>query len=91
MFQMMILLSGSIAIIIKGVIDHDGFGNILQTYRDGNRINFGDFQADPRYRHTFWSIIIGGVFGSSGQVYCTSQSFIQRMLVCKNQRNVREN
>jgi len=83
------MLGGFISIIIKGSVDHGGFSEIIQTYRDGNRNVWGDFEGDPRYRHTFWSILIGGVIGGSGNAYCTSQSFVQRMLACKNQRNVR--
>ena len=61
----------------------------MQTYHDGNRSVWNDFDPDPRIRHSFWSILIGGTIGIYGNLYCTSQSFVQRMLACKNQRNVR--
>jgi len=40
--------------------------------------------ADPRYRHTFWSILFGGVFGNWGNCWCSHQSMVQRMLACRN-------
>jgi len=82
------MLAGFIAIIVKGSIDHDGFGNIVDTYRMGNRSVWTDFQFDPRYRHTFWSIVVGGVLGRWGNSFCTSQTFVQRFLACKDHRNV---
>ena len=85
------MLSGFIAIIVKGSIDHGGFSNISDAYREGGRNVWAEFQGDPRYRLTVWSILIGGILGGSGSVYCCSQSFIQRMLACKNQKNVTYN
>ena len=85
-FQISIMLSGFIAIIIKGSLDYGGFSNISQSYREGGRYVYDEFMADPRYRHTVWSIVVGGVVGANS--YCVSQSFIQRLLACKNKKNV---
>ena len=62
---MCIMISGFLAIVIKGAIDH-GFTEIKDTFRLGERKNWDDFMLDPRYRHTFWSIVFGGLFGSWG-------------------------
>jgi len=88
-FQILVMLAGFVAILAKGSIDHDGFGNVLDSYRAGNRTVWDDFQPDPRYRHTFWSIVIGGVLGTWGNSFCTSQSFVQRALSCKDKRDIR--
>ena len=81
------MLAGFIAIITQGSIDH-GFGNIVQSYKDSDRIVWQEFELDPRYRHTFWTIMIGVILGGAGKNYCCSQSFMQRMLACKDHRNV---
>ena len=88
-FQISIMLAGFVAIIVKGSIDNGGFDEIADTYRAGNRSVWDDFSFDPRYRHTFWSIVIGGALGGWGNSFCTSQSFVQRVLACKNHKNVK--
>ena len=81
------MLSGFIAIIIKGSLDYGGFSYISESYRESGRYVWAEFMPDPRYRHTVWSILIGGLVGANG--FCVSQSFIQRLLACKNQKNVK--
>ena len=39
-FQIVIMFGGLFAVIIKGSIDHEGFGNIWQFMEKGERINF---------------------------------------------------
>ena len=55
-----------------------------ELYRLGGRNVWNEFMADPRYRHTFWSILFGGVFGNWGNCWCSHQSMVQRMLACRN-------
>jgi len=88
-FQILIMMSGFMAIIVKGSMDHGGISNIYQSYSDANRIVWKDFQFDHRYRHTFWSITIGNVLGGMGNNFCTSQGFFQRLAACKDHRNMR--
>ena len=88
--QMFILLSGFFGIIIKGSMDEDGgFTEIVDHYRKGGRQVWNDFSFDPRVRHSFWSIVLGGVFGTWGNSWCSSQSMIQRVLACRNKRDIR--
>ena len=87
-FQISIMLAGFVAIIAKGVVDYDGFDNILDTYRAGERNVWDDFQFDPRYRHTFYSIVIGGVLGTWGNGFCCNQAMVQRILACRDHANV---
>ena len=72
-----------------GSYDHGGLGNIYQTYAENGRVNFSEFSLDPKSRHMFWTIMIGTVIGGQGNYYCTSQSFSQRMLACKDKKNMR--
>ena len=72
-----------------GSYDHGGLASIYETYSENDRVNFSEFSLDPRYRHTFWTIMIGTVIGGQANYYCTSQSFSQRMLACKDKKNMR--
>ena len=86
--QLSIMISGFIGIIAQGVADH-GFDTIRETFQLGGRNIWDDFMGDPRYRHTFWSIVLGGIFGTWGNNWCGNQSMVQRMLACKNRRDLR--
>jgi Na+/proline symporter len=39
-FQIFMMLAGLAAILIKGSLDHGGFGNIFHYLSEGNRIEF---------------------------------------------------
>jgi Na+/proline symporter len=39
-FQIIMMFAGLIAILIKGSIDHGGFGNIFNYLSEGQRIEF---------------------------------------------------
>ena len=43
----------------------------------GNRTNFIEFDIDPRIRHSFWTIIFGGIFGLWGGTYGINQTEVQ--------------
>ena len=87
--QIGVMLAGFFAVIIKGSNDHGGYANLLDFYKGGGRNIWNEFSFDPRIRHTFWSIIIGGTMGNWGNSYCTSQSMVQRVLACKDNKNVK--
>ena len=86
--QLVIMMSGFLGILIKGTVDH-GTNTIFNTFRLGGRNVWDDFMIDPRYRHTFWSIVIGGICGVWGNTYCATQSMVQRMLACKNKSDMK--
>ena len=73
----------------KGGIDHGGLDKIIENFHDGERNVWNDFSFDPRYRHTFWSIVLGGVFGTWGNNWCSTQSMVQRMLACRTKNDMR--
>ena len=63
---------------------------MISEWREGGRNVWDDFSFDPRVRHTFWSIVIGGVLGNWGNSFCTSQAFVQRMLATKDLKDMRK-
>jgi hypothetical protein len=73
---------GFLTIIIDGSIHFNGFEEIMYRVKNGGRI-VNDFGLNPTTRHSFWSVVFGGVFGIWGNFFCASQSFIQRYLTFK--------
>ena len=70
-YQSVWMFSGFFAIIVVAVIDFDGFGNIWSAVSRGHR-NQGQFELDPRFRHTIWSVLIGN---------CTAANVVLMLLV----------
>lgn len=80
--QSILMLSGFFVVIIKGSMNLGGFSTIWQHALDGGRIDFIHFELDPRIRHTFWSITIGGTILWTS-VFGANQSQVQRYISCK--------
>jgi len=89
-FQIFCMFGGLFAIIGKGFSSNGGYDLMISEWREGGRNVWDDFSFDPRVRHTFWSIVIGGVLGNWGNSFCTSQAFVQRMLATKDLKDMRK-
>ncbi|OWF47261.1 sodium-coupled monocarboxylate transporter 1-like isoform X2 [Mizuhopecten yessoensis] len=76
-FQFLIMMTGILAIIIKGVLEVGGFGEVWRLNKEWDRVNFWNFDPDPTVRHTFWGLIVGTTLSWVGS-YGASQSSIQR-------------
>ena len=50
-------------IVIVASIDFEGFANIFRIAYEGGRIP-QQYEFDPRYRHTFWTVLIGNCTGA---------------------------
>ena len=57
---MIIMFSGMIAVIIKGIYDVNGIDVMWSLNENGGRLNFFDFDPNPLVRQSFWSLVIGG-------------------------------
>lgn len=82
-FQIIIMVAGFIAVIIRGVVVQGGIQTIINDTYHGGRLNFWDFDPHPLRRHTFWTIVIGGTFLWTG-IYGVNQSQVQRYIACKS-------
>ena len=45
---------------------------------------WNEFKLDPRYRHTFWTLVIGNSTGGTVASYVCQQFKVQRYLSCKS-------
>ena len=64
LFQSVVMIASVLLIVIKGLVDLDGFSNLWYIADKGGRLNLFNFNPDPFERLNFWSLYIGGV------VYC---------------------
>ncbi|XP_067855321.1 sodium-coupled monocarboxylate transporter 1-like isoform X2 [Heptranchias perlo] len=81
-FQIVIMVTGLVAVIVQAMILENGITNVLNTAYYGGRLNFWNFDPNPLQRHTFWTIIIGGTFTWTA-VYGVNQAQVQRYISCK--------
>ncbi|XP_034440533.1 sodium-coupled monocarboxylate transporter 1 [Hippoglossus hippoglossus] len=80
--QMVIMLSGFVAVIARGAVLQGGLTKIWEDAGQGGRLEAFDFDPDPLKRHTFWTIVVGGsVMWVS--IYAINQSQVQRYISCK--------
>uniref|UniRef100_A0A3P9LD80 Solute carrier family 5 member 5 n=1 Tax=Oryzias latipes TaxID=8090 RepID=A0A3P9LD80_ORYLA len=85
-FQVMVMLLGFVAIYIRGTILVGGPAQVLEIANNGSRINFNDFDVDPRKRYTFWSLTVGGAMVWLS-MYGVNQAQVQRYISCRTERD----
>uniref|UniRef100_A0A8C9FKV8 Solute carrier family 5 member 5 n=1 Tax=Pavo cristatus TaxID=9049 RepID=A0A8C9FKV8_PAVCR len=87
-FQVFVMLSGFLAVIIRGLLLVGGPARALAIATNGSRVNFGDFDLDPRSRYTFWTFLLGGTLVWLS-MYGVNQAQVQRYVACKSEREAR--
>lgn len=83
--QALIMVIGLILVLILGCVQVGGVDEVIKRLQEGNRDDFVDFRGNLTIRHSFWAIMIGGVFQA---VYTSgvNQLVVQRNLSCKTER-----
>uniref|UniRef100_A0A3B3W2D2 Solute carrier family 5 member 5 n=1 Tax=Poecilia latipinna TaxID=48699 RepID=A0A3B3W2D2_9TELE len=84
-FQIVVMLSGFVAIFIQGTILVGGPAQVLEIASNGSRLNFNDFDVDPRKRYTFWSLSVGGSMVWLS-MYGVNQAQVQRYISCRSEK-----
>ncbi|KAM6920977.1 sodium/iodide cotransporter isoform 2-T2 [Xenentodon cancila] len=84
-FQIVVMLSGFMAVFIYGTVLVGGPAQVLEIASNGSRINFDDFDVDPRKRYTFWSLTVGGTLVWLS-MYGVNQAQVQRYISCRTER-----
>ncbi|NXM72785.1 SC5A5 protein, partial [Serilophus lunatus] len=87
-FQVFVMLSGFIAIVIRGVLLVGGPTKVLGIAANGSRVNFGDFNPDPRSRYTVWTFLLGGTLVWLS-MYGVNQAQVQRYVACRTEREAK--
>ncbi|GFS54763.1 putative sodium-dependent multivitamin transporter, partial [Nephila pilipes] len=83
LFQALLMFSAIFAVTIKGTMDVGGLSEVLRIAKEGERIQFFNFDPDPTVRHTFWTLVIGGFFTYLA-VHAVNQAQVQRLLTVRS-------
>ncbi|KAK7090456.1 hypothetical protein V1264_010250 [Littorina saxatilis] len=86
-FQAFVMYAGMFAILIKGTIDVGSPAKVWEIAREGGRLNFFNFDIDPRTRHTFWNLFVGTIIRGFGLAF--NQSTIQRISSTKSEKEAK--
>lgn len=85
---MIILFCTLIIIAVKGTSLAGGFSNVIERNIQTGRLQPPDFRVDPRIRHSFWSLVVGGtIFYVSATGL--NQNMIQRFMAVKTIKRAR--
>lgn len=66
-------------VIISGIMYSNGIENIFKEADKGGRLELWNFNPDPTVRHSWWTLILGGMF-TYLTLYAVNQTQIQRMM-----------
>ncbi|KAG1662985.1 Sodium-coupled monocarboxylate transporter 1 [Nymphon striatum] len=78
-FQVIMMFLAIFTVIIKGCIDVGGIEVLWNINKEGQRLNFINFDPDPTTRHSIWAISIGG-YVTWVVIYGVNQAMVQRYL-----------
>uniref|UniRef100_A0A3Q2ZYC6 Solute carrier family 5 member 5 n=1 Tax=Kryptolebias marmoratus TaxID=37003 RepID=A0A3Q2ZYC6_KRYMA len=87
-FQIVVMLAGFMVIYIHGTVLVGGPAQVLKIAYNRSRINFNDFDVDPRKRYTFWSLSVGGSLVWLS-MYGVNQAQVQRYISCRSEREAK--
>lgn len=89
LFQSFLMFAAIFAVIISAAIDAGGLGKIWEVAEQGNRLEFWNFNPDPTTRHTWWSLVIGGMF-TYLSLYAVNQTQVQRLKTVKDLKTAQQ-
>ncbi|KAK6963818.1 sodium-coupled monocarboxylate transporter 1 [Biomphalaria glabrata] len=87
-FQTLVMLAGMMAVLIKGFMVSGGGESVWNINYQGMRIEFFNFDFDPRVRHTFWALLIG-IFFIWLPPYTVDQQMVQRFSSARSLRDAK--
>ncbi|KAH8355344.1 hypothetical protein KR093_011507 [Drosophila rubida] len=82
-FQSFLMYAAIFAVIAVSAIKAGGLSPIWEVARERGRLEFFEFSTDPTVRHTWWTLIIGGMV-TYLSLYGVNQTQVQRLLSVHN-------
>lgn len=76
-------------VIISGIVYANGIENIFIEADKGGRLELWNFDPDPTVRHSWWTLIIGGMF-TYCSLYAVNQVQVQRLLTVKSLKSAQK-
>lgn len=87
--QMLVVITGLVAILVRGSMMVGGFQEVWRINWEGGRIIFNDFRPDPTLHSTFWTQFVGGIF-LNFSLYVSSQNIIQKFLSVRSLKDAQK-
>lgn len=87
-FQSIVMIAGLIAVAVSGTYQVGGVKKVWEINEKYDRLNFFNFDPDPRVRDTFWSLSFG-LGMTLLPLWGTAQYFVQRYLAIKTLRDAK--
>ncbi|KAF7410553.1 hypothetical protein HZH68_004934 [Vespula germanica] len=88
-FQSILMFASVIVIIIIASYEIGGIEKIWEIAKMGQRIEFDNISIHPTERHTWWSLIFGGL-ATFLSLYGVNQVQVQRLLTVKSLNNAQQ-
>nr|XP_029727511.1 putative sodium-dependent multivitamin transporter isoform X2 [Aedes albopictus] len=82
-FQSILMFAAIYAVIICAAVKAGGLAPIWEAAEKGGRLELWNFDPDPTARHTWWSLVIGGMF-TYLSLYAVNQTQVQRLQTVKD-------
>ncbi|XP_045535023.1 putative sodium-dependent multivitamin transporter [Papilio machaon] len=79
LLQSLLMFAAVISVVVFTSLELGGFFQIFEIAKEGGRLDFSNFSVDPTERHTWWSLLIGGVINFLS-LYAVNQTQVQRLL-----------
>jgi sodium-coupled monocarboxylate transporter 8/12 len=76
-------------VIISGINYAGGISNIIEEAKRGGRFELWNFNPDPTVRHSWFSLIIGGLF-TYLSLYAVNQTQVQRLMTVKSLKGAQQ-
>lgn len=88
LFQGFLMFFAVIVVIGTAAYSVGGISEIWNIAREGGRIQFDSISLDPTVRHTYWSLIFGGLF-TFLSLYGVNQVQVQRLMTVRKIKSAR--
>ncbi|KAH8400730.1 hypothetical protein KR009_000676 [Drosophila setifemur] len=85
-FQSFLMFAAIYAVIFVSAVKAGGLAPIWQVAQERGRIEISEFSLDPTVRHTWWSLLIGGMV-TYLSLYGVNQAQVQRLISVRNLRS----
>ncbi|XP_064614404.1 sodium-coupled monocarboxylate transporter 1-like isoform X2 [Liolophura sinensis] len=87
-FQTLVMVAGMLAVLIQAIIEVGGMGRMWHLAEEKGRIEFFNFDPDPRVRHTFWTLVVG-IYFVWLPPYTVDQQMVQRFSSARSLRDAK--
>ncbi|GLH06851.1 Putative sodium-dependent multivitamin transporter [Gryllus bimaculatus] len=84
-FQSLLMFAAVIMVCVTAAIQVGGVDEIWRIAAEYERIEFDNFSLNPKERHTWWSLVIGGGF-TYLSLYAVNQAQVQRLISLRDLR-----